>query len=286
LEGSVVARTVTCPDCGAVVPYGRLSCVACGSLLASVAGVGRRASPDAASPPAPPRDEPAVPAAAAPTAPVEPSAVEPAPVPTSPEAPVAGAWLPPSAAFAVPTDVAARPVQLSPAPSSALSAGASAAAAVASTPAPAVVPGRAGLLADLPFDAPDDLPGWLAAGAAAAVVVGFFLPWGDNGVIGGGLDGGYFSQWGLANAANLLPLGLALGALWFELAASVRRSPIRTGLLGLLLGAAITGLAFTYATSPFGLGVGGLVVAAGGIVLVGAGLLALRPRHAETGSVV
>lgn len=38
----MATRTVVCPECGAGVPYGRLSCIACGALLASVAGSARR----------------------------------------------------------------------------------------------------------------------------------------------------------------------------------------------------------------------------------------------------
>jgi hypothetical protein len=38
------ARSIVCGSCGADVPYGRLSCPACGDLLASVAGGTRRAS--------------------------------------------------------------------------------------------------------------------------------------------------------------------------------------------------------------------------------------------------
>ena len=41
-EVGMATRTVVCPECGAEVPYGRLSCVACGTLLASVAGASRR----------------------------------------------------------------------------------------------------------------------------------------------------------------------------------------------------------------------------------------------------
>ena len=36
------ARTIVCPDCGEAVPRGRLSCPACGALLAAVAGGGTR----------------------------------------------------------------------------------------------------------------------------------------------------------------------------------------------------------------------------------------------------
>ncbi len=38
-----------CPECGAAVPVGRLSCGACGALLASVQGRGPE-EPDAARP--------------------------------------------------------------------------------------------------------------------------------------------------------------------------------------------------------------------------------------------
>ena len=41
----MAARTVTCPECAKVVPYGRLSCPECGSLLASVVGSERRVDP-------------------------------------------------------------------------------------------------------------------------------------------------------------------------------------------------------------------------------------------------
>ena len=34
----MAARTVVCPECSETLPYGRLSCPACGSLLAAVAG--------------------------------------------------------------------------------------------------------------------------------------------------------------------------------------------------------------------------------------------------------
>jgi hypothetical protein len=54
------ARTIVCPDCGEAVPRGRLSCPACGALLASVTGGDARpaakvveGAPDAASVSAP-----------------------------------------------------------------------------------------------------------------------------------------------------------------------------------------------------------------------------------------
>jgi hypothetical protein len=45
MEVDMAIRTVVCPECDEPVPYGRLSCPACGSLLASVAGTPRRIVP-------------------------------------------------------------------------------------------------------------------------------------------------------------------------------------------------------------------------------------------------
>ena len=50
-------KTIACTDCGEAVPYGRLSCPACGALLASVTG-GRPRSARTADAPPPPAPEP------------------------------------------------------------------------------------------------------------------------------------------------------------------------------------------------------------------------------------
>jgi hypothetical protein len=195
---------------------------------------------------------------------------------------IAGAYLPPSAVFAVAPDTArgrapsTQPIPRKPTPSQA-----------PARPAEAVAePGRAPLLADIPIDAPDDVPTWLVAVGSAVTAVSFVLPWGENGMIGGGVDGGFFSSWGLANAANVAPLVAALIALWLQLAPGVRRTPVRTALVGLLLGGPLAGVAFVYAASPFGLGTGGVGVVAGAALLLAGGALALRPRHAPPGSAV
>lgn len=52
--------TIDCVDCGASVPYGRLSCPACGALLASVAGAYRAPFRMVKAEPAPPEVEEAV----------------------------------------------------------------------------------------------------------------------------------------------------------------------------------------------------------------------------------
>ncbi len=58
-------RVVVCPECGAEVPSGRLSCAACGTLLAAVAGAPRRQAVPAAVADAPEVPGDAVDAAAA-----------------------------------------------------------------------------------------------------------------------------------------------------------------------------------------------------------------------------
>jgi hypothetical protein len=338
-ETPVATRTLTCSDCGTVVPYGRLSCTACGTLLASVAGgVLARAAvapaivaqdepePSAALEAGPePEREPEVEAQAAePEAEAEPelepeaeaapepvaafagapepeaeSEPEPTPEPEAepepeagsaahdsggwsppvslvppaatlaaatagaPAVPLAGAWLPPSATFAAAGDA---PRQ---SPAHSRDGG--------GRPA---IPGRVGFLADLPLDAADDLGGWLVAAGAAAAVIGFVLPWGENGMVGGGPDPGFFSRWGLANAANLLPLVAALAVLWAQLGPAAGRGSAPTAALGLLLGGVFGGFVFVYATTVFGLGLGGSLVAAAAVLLVVGGLLALRARHA------
>lgn len=49
----MATRTVVCPECADPVPYGRLSCPTCGSLLASVAGEASREASGEPSSPAP-----------------------------------------------------------------------------------------------------------------------------------------------------------------------------------------------------------------------------------------
>jgi len=46
----MATRALLCPECGATVTAGRLSCLECGALLAAVAGVGRRAMQTVAAP--------------------------------------------------------------------------------------------------------------------------------------------------------------------------------------------------------------------------------------------
>jgi hypothetical protein len=164
----------------------------------------------------------------------------------------AGAYMPPSAVFAP-----------EPAP--------------AEPPKPR--PGDAPLLADLPFDAPDDLPGWLVASGAAIGTVGFFLPWAHRLIAASGE--GYFNAWGLGALMHLPVFVAALVTL--GLAVRPNRVPgwLRAGVLPLVLGGLLLGLAWPYVfVGPLRGQFGSVLEAFAGLVLVVGGILALRTaRH-------
>ncbi len=378
----MATRTVVCPECDEPVPYGRLSCPNCGSLLASVAGAPRRVEPRRAmtvdvgtvitadaearpaarpttrravttrrpaaprratsatggeepppppsrdpvpsppvQPPPPPADdvvpasapgdlddasEPAPPevqvppdatpdagtpswpgtnGSAPPGAPsiltdwpppgtvkvppvAAPTGLRPATTTSEPwrssAAPVAvpampaGAWLPPTAAFgdAVPNGaVAGDPTQAKPRRR----------------------PGTAALFADLPFDAPDDLPGWLVAIGSGIAVAGFLLPWAAVVPFTSGF--GYTSQWGLAIPSHLLLFAAVLGLL--SLAILPNRLPawIRNGVVPLGFGGLLVGVVWPYVFGGIGSQIGSMSVALSGLLLLVGGLLEVRPRR-------
>jgi hypothetical protein len=96
----MATRIVVCPECGVPVPYGRLSCPECGSLLASVVGVSRRVTPVTVAEAAvasstfvapPPFPLPAVPLPLPPIAPPSPPTVAPGPAPARPSQPARAA---------------------------------------------------------------------------------------------------------------------------------------------------------------------------------------------------
>ena len=180
-------------------------------------------------------------------------------------APPAGAWVPPALAAAAAGPIADA-VMAAP-------------ASVADpAPAPRVRPGDASLLADLPFDAPNDVAGWLVAIGSVVAMVGFLLPWSEV-VIGSANFNGYTDRWGLAATANIL--ALAVSALTFTLGVLPNRVPVwlRSGVLGLALGGLLLGLVWPYILVLRGAGLGAIAVAVGALVLVVGGLLAVRPRR-------
>ena len=155
-----------------------------------------------------------------------------------------------------------------------------------STPAPigdAAVPGpspRVPVL-ELPFVmAPGPGPRLVAAGAALAAFA-FVLPWVPGGavVLGAAFGSGYFSTWGLAAIANLLPFLVALVGL--ALAVLPNRVPrlAALGVLPAVLGGVLAGIAWTYLIAGSGAGIGIWALAGGAILLA-----AWRVARARGGS--
>ena len=139
--------------------------------------------------------------------------------------------------------------------------------------------GDAPLLADLPFDAPNTLNGWLVTAGAGLTALSFLLPWIAN-------VPDYFNAWGLAVPSRILPMVAALGLL--GLGTTPNRLPtwLRSAVLPLVLGGLMLGLVWS---SVFGnrAAFGVLAAAVGALLLIiGGALSAQPPRHAEPDSTV
>jgi len=299
-------KTVDCVECGAPVTYGRLSCPACGALLASVAR-GRRApvTPEPASSSEPilavqpvlaaepiveivPAvvPEPELVAAVQPRsvgAPRHPldspttaevdalpwsSLFEPEPVlaPRPYRAPVS--QLP--SAYRQPTFSLATAGPAWPDRTVAMAAAAPAARADGATERRVIDPARA-----------IEIAGWFAIVGAAMAVLGFLLPW-SRVVIGASGVGGYFNTWGLASPSHVFVLIGLLVVLGFEIMRVRIPAWLRTGIPGLILGGLLVGLVWPYVIGPVGADVGAMVVGLGGVALVIGGVVASwATRHDE-----
>ena len=228
-----------CPSCGASVPQGRLSCPACGALLTAVSG------PQAA-------DATPEPAPAAKSVVVPPPEDRPFPSYTSvPAAPGRSRELGPNEWYSQ-RDAPAAP----PPPST----------------------GRAGLLSDLPIEAPADLAGWLGAGGLVVAALSILLPWRSTDLPGFA----YFDLWGAATPTVALLLVIELLAALVALMPSRLPAIAREGFLPFFAGA--FGLGLTWGRL-------GLVSTALGLWIfvlastaaIAGGVLGLRRRD-ETGS--
>jgi len=141
--------------------------------------------------------------------------------------------------------------------------------------------GSAPLLADLPFDVPTTIAGWLIAAGSGVAAVSFVLPWSSN-VIGARGIGTYLDSWGLASPPSFIVFAITLAVL--ALAVVPNNVPVwmRTGLAGLLLGGLLVGLIWPYVVGGWADGpqVGVLGELAAGILLIAGGTMAQRPpRH-------
>ena len=145
----------------------------------------------------------------------------------------------------------------------------------------AAVPGRASVFADLPFDAPDDLPGWLVTIGSIGAALSFLFPWAPEVLGSPALGTSYFAQWGLASPMHLPPLLfiVAIGAL----AVLPNGVPtwLRTGILPILAGGLLLGLTWPYLVGGFGGLLGTTVAAAAAILMVMGGAVEVAPRREE-----
>lgn len=215
-----------------------------------------------------------------------------------PQPAIPGAYLAPSAAFTAPLlrprpDRPNEPPAPAPvAPSNYVTSATATALPVAFAPSfnpPAAAADGASLTGKrtgVSFEAPVELPGWLAIAGSAIAAVSFLMPWSRDGVIGA-VGSAYFDRWGLANV-GYLPLVLAALAL---LAVNGIPNPIpswiRAGLAPLTVGAILFGLDWAYQTRPYSDGLGVTLLLVGSLVLMAGGLVGVRSgRHPAVPPVV
>jgi hypothetical protein len=294
-------KTIDCVECGESVTYGRLSCPACGALLASVAR-GRRVpvTPEPSSPAEPSvMAEPSLATEAQPVAAVEPHIttpavepltaaprpeVDPTPWPTLFEPERTLAPRPYRAAIAQQRPSAYRP----PAFSLATAGPAWSDATVAVAPSATILAGADRTSGPRVIDPARfvEIAGWFAIVGAAMAVLGFLLPW-SRIVIGSSGVGGYFNTWGLASPTHVFVFIGLLVVLGLEIMRVQIPAWLRTGVPGLILGGLLVGLVWPYAIGPVGADVGAMVVGLGGLALVIGGVVASwATRHDEADPLV
>ncbi|HZM72609.1 MAG TPA: hypothetical protein VFC71_04475 [Candidatus Polarisedimenticolia bacterium] len=138
-------------------------------------------------------------------------------------------------------------------------------------------PGRAPLFADLPFDAPDTLPGWLVAAGGGLATISFVLPWIDR-------PDSYFSAWGLGDISNLPIFLIAFGVTALAVLPSRLADWLRHGMLGLAVGSFILGITWHRLVGATGSQLGVILEATGALLLLIGGILAIvRDRGAADG---
>ena len=132
--------------------------------------------------------------------------------------------------------------------------------------------GRASLLADLPFDAPDSLAEWLVAAGSAAAALSFLLPWAPG-------TYSYVTSWGLSSAGRLPILALLVISAALAILPNRVATWVRLGVLGLLGGGLYLGLLWPFVFGDFGADFGAVIGAAAAIVLIVGGIVGVAPRR-------
>ncbi len=310
-----MSGSIPCPSCGQSVPPGRLTCPACGSLVrpvrtgAAETGDAPVAPPvsahsglQSASEPEPaqeagPAPEPTLERAreVQPEPPLETGPapeIQPGPRPTilalpevgrepevrpelglvhAPDGVVPGAYLPPSSSFPPAGGTLAAGAARLPA----TAAPAARASVTPATPPAPPAPGRASILADLPFDAPDELEGWLVALGGGIGALSFLLPWRAS--FRSGLEG-YFDSWGLGVGAHLPIFAAILVVAVLAVLPNRIATWVRTGVCGMVVGGILLGLVWLYlgggATE-----IGAILGAVGGVLMVAGGVLGVAPER-------
>ncbi len=279
-------QVIDCVGCGEAVPYGRLSCPACGAVLASMAGGIRTASEPAASrwPPVPTAKAATEATSEASSVSTEPAVFEP-PFreiePSAAEPDTASPQLVPR------LDAERRPEPLAGAyrPPVATLVGAGAATATWMRQVTTRTGNRAPS-GDFPSDGADaavspgavesvdralDVAGGFVTVGAAIAILGFLLPWASF-VIGSAGGGGYFGSWGLASPTHLIVLAGLLAILAVGVVRTRVPAWIATGALATTLGGLVVGLAWPYLVGSAGVGMGVTFAALGGVAMVIGGI--------------
>ena len=292
----MTTMAMRCVECGEPVRSGRLSCPACGALLASVSRPNESMAPgerpaDAAADRIDPAPAAAVgletdlsrgPLSWPPPEPAEPRLVarsygrggQAAVGESGQIAPLPGAYLPPGLAMSTATAGAAGRASVT------LGGGGHGGSVDATATA------RLGTLPTI--DAPRlvDVAGWFVVVGSALAVLGLLLPWSVV-VIGARGVGGYLDDWGMASPTHILVLLVLLVVLALGVVRTAVPAWLRTGVLGLGVGGLLIGLVWPYLIGPLGADIGVLVTTLGGCALVIGGVVASwATRHVEADPLV
>jgi hypothetical protein len=146
-------------------------------------------------------------------------------------------------------------------------------------PAGELKPGQAPLLADLPFDAPATLAGWMIAVGSALGAVGFLLPWADRISLAPASATGYFASWGLAGPGYGFVFAAAVASAMLALVSTRVPAWVRDRALAPILGGALLGLAWPYLLGPIRPQLGVLVITLAGVLLLAGVVLGQRPSR-------
>ena len=277
-----MTKSIDCIECGASVPYGRLSCPTCGALLASVGGRPSVATTSVDAPADPPEPYLVPDDDEADTAPIWPSLSD--TVDDRPAPALAARPYRPSATGdpAAPAVMDASPGAYRPA---GLTLSGAMAASSSSAGAEAVASERSATGLTDPARVAE-IAGWFVVVGATMAVLGFLLPWARV-VIGARSAGSYFDSWGMASPTHVVVLGATMVVLALGIVRTAVPFWLRSGVFPLALGGLLIGLVWPYEMGSLGADVGIIVVGLGALAMVVGGVVTIwATRHAEVDPLV